>query len=103
MYSEVLYFDIKLFLILVPSAPTDLVVTSVRPTMVSITWGDPHTPNGNISMYTISCGTPVTPLTYQYKCQGLVPGMDHNISVRAFTGAGGGVAASVTVTTPCEC
>ena len=96
----------NLFFILVPSAPTDLVVTSVRPTMVSITWGDPYTLNGNISKYTVSCGTSssdVTPATYWYKCQGLVPGMDHSISVRAFTGAGGGVAASVTITTPCEC
>ena len=96
----------NLFFILVPSAPTDLVVTSVRPTMVSITWGDPYTLNGNISKYTVSCGTSssvVTPPMQQYECQGLVPGMDHNISVRAFTGVGGGVAASVTITTPCKC
>ena len=96
----------KLFFILVPSAPTNLMVTSVRPTMVSITWRDPHTPNGNISKYTVNCGTSssdVTPSTYRFECQELEPGMDHNINVRAFTGAGGGVAASVTVTTPCEC
>ena len=92
--------------VLVPSAPTNLRITLLRPTSVSITWNEPTTPNGMIFMYSVHCGPPSVPLSNtsipRYDCQVLEPGRQYVISVRAYTTAGPGEAANVSVTTPCE-
>ena len=95
-----------MFFILAPSAPTGLVVTSVFPTNISIKWNSSHTPNGVISKYSVTCGDSssiINASILHYDCNGLEPGTNYTISIRAFTRAGGGVAENVTVTTPCEC
>lgn len=92
--------------ILAPSAPTDLTVISVLPTKISIVWSSPQTPNGVVSMYSVSCGahsSAVNTSMLRYNCEGLEPGTSHTITVRAFTGAGGSMVVNVTRTTPCEC
>lgn len=92
--------------VIVPSAPTDLMVTKVLPTSISITWDDPHTRNGVITTYMVDCDSPSSSLMsssiQRYDCQGLEPGSQYTISVTAYTGAGAGAAANVTITTPCE-
>ena len=93
--------------ILVPSSPTNLRITQLLPTGVSITWNEPNTPNGMIFMYSVQCEHPSSPLLntsiLRYDCQGLEPGRQYTISVTAYTGAGPGEAATFNVTTPCEC
>ena len=93
--------------VLVPSSPINLRITQLHPTGVSITWSEPSTPNGMVVTYSVHCGHPSSPLLNtsipHYDCRGLEPGRQYTISVTAYTKAGPGEAATVNVTTPCEC
>ena len=98
---------LNVFFILAPSAPTNLSITLLSSTSISIEWSPPNNPNGQIRLYGVNCGRPLvssfnSTMLY-YECQWLEPGRQYKISVFAYTGAGEGEAVSVVVTTPCEC
>ena len=77
----------------------------MRPTEVSIEWSVPSTPNGEITTYSVKCGSSQEPANTSlphYKCMRLQPGSHYTITVTAYTIAGPGDVVSVQQKTPCE-
>ena len=97
--------DYSIHLVIAPSAPTDIRTTTILPTEISIMWGPPDTPNGEIMMYSVECGSfhePMNTSIPHYTCVKLQPGFHHTITVTGYTIAGPGVPASVQQHTPCD-
>ena len=84
--------------------PSDLNGVSNDPRSLTLTWSAPSTPNGVITEYQLQCsgGGQVfsrTVMETTTTLSGLLPYTDYSCNITAHTSAGGGPAATTSVTT----
>ena len=91
------------FIIIVPSEPQSLEIVSVTSSSLTIQWTPPNVPNGIITYYSIERNkTNIANFSsneLMYTIEGLSPDTVYVLQLRAYTGAGAGLASNVTFIT----
>ena len=97
----VLYLLIIIYV--VPSEPQSLEIVSVTSSSMTIQWTPPDVPNGIITYYSIERNkTNIANFSsneLMYTIEGLSPDTVYVLQLRAYTGAGAGLASNVTFIT----